>query len=122
MKNKLLLIASLVASCFIFNAQAKEATLPVISTKELVEVCKVGSAGETRSYCVGYMTATYDTYLATRHPKNARPFICVKQPAPPRNDVINDYIKWADAKPELANKAAAGTFLDYLATRFPCGK
>ncbi len=122
MKNKLLLIASLVASCFIFNAQAQEATLPVISTKELVDVCKVSHTGETRSYCVGYMTSTYDTYLVTRHPKNAKSIICVKQPAPKRDEVINDYLKWAEGQPALSNKPAAGTLLTYLSTRFPCGK
>ena len=121
MKNKFVLIASLAASLLITNAQAQE-TIPVISTKELVDVCKTSPTGESRSYCVGYMTSAYDTYLATRHPKNARPFICVKQPAPARNDVINGYLKWAEENPALANKPAAGTLLGYLATRFPCAK
>lgn len=122
MKHKLILIASLMASCLMTNVQAQEAKLPVISTKELVEVCKVTTANEHRSYCIGYITSAYDTYLATRHPKNARPFICVKQPAPPRNEVIGGYIKWAEENPSLSNQPAAGTVLAYLGTRFPCGK
>lgn len=121
MKNKLVLTLSLAASCLFTNVQAQE-SIPVLSTKELVDVCKVSTTGEYRSYCVGYMTSAYDTYLATRNPKHAKPFICVKQPAPPRDEVINGYLKWTQERPALASKPAAGTLLDYLATRFPCGK
>ena len=70
MKNKLVLTLSLAASCLLTNVQAQEA-IPVLSTKELVDVCKVSTTGEYRSYCVGYMTSAYDTYLATRNPKHA---------------------------------------------------
>ena len=71
---------------------------------------------------IGYTTAIYDTYLATRHPQRAKPFICVKQPAPKRDDVIADFVKFAGANPELADKPAAGTVLGFLAMRFPCGR
>lgn len=121
MKRKLILALSFAASCLMSNAQAQE-SIPVLSTKELVDICKMSTTGEFRSFCVGYTTSAYDTYLATRHPKNAKAFICVKQPAPPREEVINSYVKWAQERPALANKPASGTILDYLATRFPCGK
>ena len=121
MKQKLALILTLAASCLISTAQAQE-SIPVLSTKELVDICKMSTTGEFHSFCVGYTTSAYDTYLATRHPKNAKPFICVKQPAPPREDVIKDYLKWAQERPALASKPASGTILDFLATRFPCGK
>ena len=48
-------------------AQAQE-KIPVLSTQELVNVCKTPASPESRSFCVGYVTAIYDTYLATRNP------------------------------------------------------
>ena len=47
MKNKLVLTLSLAASCLLTNVQAQEA-IPVLSTKELVDVCKVSTTGEYR--------------------------------------------------------------------------
>jgi hypothetical protein len=78
---------------------------------------------ESRSYCIGYTTAIYDTYLATRHPQRAKPFICVKQPAPSRDEVIADYVQFiSQTAPMLANDPAAGTVLNFLAMKFPCAK
>ncbi len=102
-------------------AQAQE-KIQVLSTQELVDVCKLPASPDSRSFCVGYSTSVYDTYLVTRHPQRAKPFICVKQPAPKRDEVIGDFVKWAQDNPQTANQPAAGVFLGYLAGRFPCGK
>ncbi len=115
-------LAVLIAICaFSGLAQAQE-KVQVLSTQELVTVCKLPASPESRSFCVGYTTAIYDTYLATRHPQRAKPFICVKQPAPNRDDVIGDFVKFAQVAPQLANEPAAGTFLGFLAMRFPCAR
>jgi hypothetical protein len=88
----------------------------------LVNVCKLPASPESRSYCVGYATAIYDTYLATRHPQRAKPFICVKQPAPSRDEVIGDFVKFGQENPQTSDKPAAGVFLGFLAARFPCAR
>ena len=100
-------------------AQEKRVAL---STQELVDACKLPASPESRSFCIGYSTGIYDTYLATRHPKRAKPFICVTQPAPTRDDVIAGYVSWAGQNPQYANQAAADSAMRYLAGRFPCGK
>ena len=99
------------------NAQAADTA---ISTAELVSYCKGKDA--TFVTCEIYGQAVYDTYLVTRHPKYAKNFICVKQPAPPRQQVIQEYVAWADANPKYAQQPAADTILRFLAGRFPCGK
>ena len=78
MKKVVVLLAALGAFCGLAQAQEK---VQVLSTQELVNVCKLPASPESRSFCVGYITAIYDTYLATRHPQRAKPYICVKQPA-----------------------------------------
>ena len=119
MKKFLLILAAIGA--FSGLAQAEE-KIQVLSTQELVNVCKLPASPESRSFCIGYTTSVYDTYLMTRHPQRAKPFICVKQPAPQRDTVIADFVKWAGENPQTADKPAAGVVLGFLAARFPCGK
>jgi len=117
MKKIFVLIAALGAFCGSAQAQEK---VQVLSTRELVNVCKLPASPESRSFCVGYTTAIYDTYLATRHPQRAKPYICVKQPAPARDDVIGEFVKFSASHPQASDKPAAGVFLGFLAARFPC--
>ena len=119
MKKFLIILAAFAA--FSAPAQAQE-TIKVLSTQELVSDCKLPSTPESRSFCIGFTTAIYETYLATRQPQTAKPFICVKQPAPARDEVIGDFVKFAQSNQQVADKPAAGVFLGFMAGRFPCGK
>jgi len=119
MKKVLVVLAALAALSGV--AQAQE-TIKVVSTQELANVCKLPASPESRSFCIGFTTSVYETYLATRHPQRAKPFICVKQPAPARDEVIGDFVKFAQANQQVADKPAAGVFLGFLAARFPCAR
>jgi hypothetical protein len=119
MKKILVLLAALGAVSGLAQAQEK---IPVLSTQELVNVCKLPASPESRSFCIGYTTAIYDTYLATRHPQHAKPYVCVKQPAPSRDEVIGDFVKFTQSNPKASDKPASGIFLGFLAERFPCAK
>ncbi|QWE24479.1 hypothetical protein FD977_09530 [Polynucleobacter sp. AP-Elch-400A-B2] len=119
MKKILALLAALGTFSGFTHAQEK---VQVLSTQELVNVCKFPSSPESRSFCIGYTTAIYDTYLATRHPQRAKPYICVKQPAPSRDEVIGEFVKFGQSNQQTADKPAAGVFLGFLASRFPCAK
>ncbi len=118
---KKFLITLAVLASFSGFAQAQE-TIKVLSTQELANVCKTPASPESRSFCIGFTTSVYETYLATRHPKRAKPFICVKQPAPARDEVISDFVNFAQGNPQVADKPAAGVFLGFLASRFPCAR
>ena len=118
---KKILIALVALSAFCGFAQAQE-KVQVLSAQELVTVCKLPASPESRSFCIGYTTAIYDTYLATRNPQRAKPFICIKQPAPLRDEVIGEYVKFVQTNQQASDKPAAGVFLGFLATRFPCAK
>ncbi len=119
MKKVLFLLAALGAFSGMVQAQEK---IPVLSTQELVNVCKLPASPESRSFCIGYTTAIYDTYLATRHPQRAKPYICVKQPAPSRDEVIEEFVKFAQSNQVITDKPAAGVFLGFMSARFPCAK
>ena len=121
MKKVLIFLAAITAFSSLALAQSNSG-VQVLSTQELINVCKLPASPESRSFCVGYSTAIYDTYLATRHPQRAKPFICVKQPAPSRDEVIADFVKFGQENPQTADKPAAGVFLGFLATKFPCAR
>lgn len=90
------------------------------TTDELLQYCKTDST--TNVTCQIYGQAVYDTYLATRNPKTAPSKICVKQPAPTRIQVVDEYIAWANADPANGPKPAAETMLRFLEGVFPCKK
>ncbi len=119
MKKVLVLLAALGTFCGIAQAQEK---VQVLSTQELVNACKLPASPESRSFCIGYTTAIYDTYLATRHPQHAKPYICIKQPAPSRDEVISEFVKFSQSEQQVSDKPAAGVFLGFLAARFSCGR
>ena len=98
------------------SAQASQA----MSTEELVSYCS-GDKG-TFVTCEIYGQAVYDTYLVYSQHKKSPKFICVNQPAPPRKDVIQEYVTWANANPKYAKAPAADTILRFLGNKFPCGK
>lgn len=91
-----------------------------MSTEELVSYC----SGNSDSFvtCEIYGQAVYDTYLVYSQHRKSPKFICVKQPAPPRKEVIQKYVEWANANPKFAKDPAADTILRFLGNRFPCGK
>jgi hypothetical protein len=119
MKKILFALIALGTLTGLVHAQAK---VQVLSTQELATTCKLPASPESRSFCIGYTTAIYDTYLATRHPQRAKPYICVKQPAPSRDEVVADFVTFAQANQQTSDKPAAGVFLGFLASRFPCAK
>lgn len=116
--NKIIVL--LAASLSLFGVAQAQDRFPVLSTQELVNTCRINANQESHGFCTGYVSAIYDTYLTTRPVRHMGPFICVKQPAPARDQVIEDFVKFSLAIPEVADKPAAGTFLSFLAMKFPC--
>ena len=117
MKKTLLLAAASLALPILASA---DSNVRVLSTQQLVDACKLMQDPEQKAFCIGYVSATYDTYLVTRHPEVSKSFICPSQPAPKRDDVINDFIQWSDSHQEFDAQPAADNVLRYLAERFPC--
>ena len=115
MKNKTMLSVAFALSLFtVGGAQAEEA----ISTDQMLTYCEgTGGSGVT---CEIYAQAVYDTYRVLVATAELPSIICVKQPAPTRNEVIKEYVTWAKADTQLAKVPAAQTMLRFLTQRFPC--
>lgn len=117
---KKLIIASLAtALSFGFTANANAAD-NAMSTSDILTYCKADGASFVT--CEIYGQAVYDTYVVYSQHKKGPKFICVKQPAPTRAEVIKEYVAWAEANPAYGNQPAADTILRFLGGRFPCAK
>ena len=123
MKRMTLLVVTLLAiTSTSLTLSAAQAETKVLSTLELKTSCALTQEPEHRAFCIGYMSATYDTYLVTRHPDHAKPFICPSQPAPTRDEVIAGFVDWSNANTQYDSEPAADNVLRYLGGRFPCKK
>lgn len=102
-------------------AQDQIGSQKVISTDELMSYCSDMYTGG-RATCTIYIQGAYDTYQVTRDPVNAPEFICINQPAPPREKVVEDFVVWTKSHAEFNAKPASEAILKFLADKFPCSK
>lgn len=123
MKKILILASAAAISMSAFAAPAaKQEPARVLSTGDIVNLCKQKDNPQTVGFCNGYGQGVYDAYLVTRHPKKAPSNICVKQPAPQRQQVLDEFLVWAEKNAQYNDKPAAEAALRFMAERFPCGK
>lgn len=121
MKKTILMAGTALISVSAFAAApVAQAPQRVTSTGEMVRLCKDKANAQLQAYCNGFGQGVYDSYLVTRHPKTAPSKICVKQPAPQRQQVLDEYVAWAEANPQTKDMPAAESALRFLAERFPC--
>lgn len=123
MKKTLILASAVAFSMSAFAAPAaQQQPARVLSLGDITNLCKNKDNPQAIGFCNGFGQGVYDAYLVTRHPKKAPSNICVKQPAPQRQQVLDDFLAWADKNAQYKDKPAAEAALRYLAERFPCGK
>ena len=123
MKKTLILVSAAAISMSAFAAPAvKQEPVRVLSTADLVNVCKQKNDVQAASFCNGYGQGVYESYMVTRHPQKAPSKICVKQPAPQRQQVLDEFLAWAEQNPQHNDKPAAEAALRFMAQRFPCAK
>ena len=115
MKNKRMMSIAFALTLFaVGGAQAEQA----ITTEEMLSYCE-GTGGSFVT-CEIYGQAVYDTYLVLGATAQLPQIIWVKQPAPARQVVIQEYVAWAKAETQIADQPAAQTMLRFLSQRFPC--
>lgn len=92
------------------------------STDSFVQMCVNKKDGAAQNFCHGFSQGVYDTYLVSRHPKRARPFVCIDQSSATRQDYIDAFVVWSGANPQYNQLSAADTILRYLGETYPCKK
>ncbi len=106
------------------QSTAKTSSIPTAqtSTEAFVQMCTNKADGAAQNFCNGFGQGVYETYLITRHPKKARPFICTESAGLTRQEHIDAFVKWTAANPKYNQLSAADTILRYLGETYPCKK
>jgi hypothetical protein len=94
-------------------------TTPEVSTKDMVAVCSEQYEPLARNFCYGFGEGVYQLHLAQMG-NTPDTTICFKAGAQTRDQVLNLFVAWASARPELGNRPAAGTILMFLREQYPC--
>ena len=124
MKKVLILASAAAISVSAFAAPAaKQESARVLSTNDIVALCKQKDNPQVTGFCNGFGQGVYDTYMVLKagHPR-VMPNICVTQPAPQRQQVLDEFIAWTGKNSQYNDKPATEAALRFLAERFPCGK
>ncbi len=92
------------------------------STETFVQMCANKTDGAAQNFCNGFGQGVYETYLISRSPKKARPFICLDGVTLTRQEHIDAFVKWTAINPKYNQLSAADTILRYLGETYPCKK
>jgi len=118
-----LMIASLTAAALCATAHAAGPDVYRVRTAgDLVAVCSTPSSAQdyatALAFCHGILAGAYGYYDAST--PAAQRFVCVPDPAPKRAQVANDFVAWANARPQLMNTHAIDTLFRFAAEKYPC--
>jgi hypothetical protein len=70
--------------------------------------------------CHGFGAGTYQTILAmTRHEK-IEPVMCPPEPSVSRNEVVRQFLAWANANPRYLTEPAVEVMGRFMISQFPC--
>ena len=117
-----LLICSAVLALTSAASMAKDTPKASTTTQQYVAMCQNKTDSAAQNFCHGFGQGVYETYLITRHPKRAKPFVCIPEPGQSRQDMVNSFVTWTARHPQFNNASAADTILRYLGETYPCNK
>lgn len=96
------------------------------TARDVVDVCTVPESDSyyavATAFCHGYAVATYDVYEALTARKNAKHFVCMPEPAPPRTQVIADFVTWMNAHRQYDEEHPTNAIFKFLVEKWPCKK
>ena len=101
-------------------AMAQQTPKASTTTEQYVAYCNNKSDVAAQNFCHGFGQGVYETYVVSRHPKNAPNFICLQQNGGSRQQYIDDFVKWTAANARFNQMSAADTILRYLGETYPC--
>jgi hypothetical protein len=89
------------------------------STPDMVAVCSKKYEPLARNFCYGFGEGVYQLYKSQlgNTPDSS---ICFKAGAQTRDQVLDLFVAWASARPDLASSPAAGTIMLFLRQQYPC--
>lgn len=101
-----------------------ENNFQVKSTGDLVRLCEAKPADTTGvaalHFCHGFAVGAYQYYQIVSAAEGKKPLFCPPNPTPSRNQLIADFVVWANQNPQQLGTLPVEGMFRYLAQRFPC--
>lgn len=89
------------------------------STAALVDLCKNLNDVDGQNFCFGFGEGVYQAYLANRNPK-MKGNICFVGNAGTREDILREFLGWAQVHPQFNQERAAKTLVRFFEAKYPC--
>ncbi|WP_244619760.1 Rap1a/Tai family immunity protein [Skermanella aerolata] len=105
---------------------AIEENFKIRNTGDLVALCSASSNDQLMTaavnFCQGFATGAYQYHLVAAAASSAPPLVCPPNAPPSRNDVIAQFVTWANANTTASSLPAVEGMFRFLRERFPCAK
>lgn len=99
--------------------QTPPQSAPAVSTQDMVSVCSQKFEPLARNFCYGFGEGVYQLHKAMLG-NSPDTTICFKGGDKTRDQILDEFVAWANDRPDLATQPAAGTILLFLRQQYPC--
>lgn len=131
MKQLLFVASALTLVCLAAGVRAQpsgqptEQTFTAPTTGALADLCSQTSRSDmlmttaAQNFCHGYLLGAYQV-LAEINRAQPKPFFCIPNPSPTRNEAIAAFLSWAKGNSSAAGLPPADGVYEFLVQHFPC--
>ena len=96
----------------------------VTKAEDLIDVCSVGpddpNYTAAANFCQGFTVGAWQYYQALMEKPGHKPFVCLPEPSPSRNQLVGEFVTWGKAHPEYASSHATDAMFKFLSEKMPC--
>jgi hypothetical protein len=123
MRSTLLLVAALLLMVAPARATMEE-DFHVKTAEDIADLCSTPATDPVYTaavnFCHGYLVGAFGFYQALMAKPGHRAFVCVPEPKPSRNVVIDRLLAWLKAHPEYRGENPINATFKFLAEAYPC--
>jgi len=98
----------------------------VDTTRQLLALCTVSAddprSGEAIHFCYGYLVGAYAFHEAWMGKGMDERLVCPPDPAPTRDDAVEQFVAWAKSQPEYLDDVPVDVEFRFLMQTWPCQK
>ncbi len=103
---------------------ASEKDFEVQTTENVINLCTAAPDDplyhQAVNFCHGFLVGAYRYYEAAGSGPAGLKLVCLPDPPPSRNDMIDMFIEWAKAHPQYLKENPVETEFRFLMEKWPC--
>jgi hypothetical protein len=108
----------------VFAGAVSEKDFEVQTTQNLINLCTTPVDDPLHNhainFCHGYLVGAYRYYEAAGSGPAGLKMVCLPDPPPSRNNMIDMFIEWAKAHPQYLKENPVETEFRFLMEKWPC--